>query len=249
MSTKGEYMHPHKLDNLEYTLLEVKSNNGKISTLPIKYNFEAIKGNFYKEIGGRLITMAKRNVAFTSTFELPVRSYSFGIPEKINTAVINDFKSEVYNILGETKNQEVHDGSSIINYLYSKMVNASYPTKGYKNTKKQFGTLISAFGSGVKKDAETVLTNALIRNSANSLIRLKNIQRKMLSIPIDEISIPNNDIGIKDKLFIKNGKFYSIISYEISNGNISVFTNQVDKNLNYINSEKFNYKATDLYSL
>ena len=249
MSTKGEYMHPHKLDNLEYTLLKVKSNNGKISTLPIKYNFEAIKGNFYKEIGGRLITMAKRNVAFTSTFELPVRSYNFGIPEKINAAVINDFKSEVYNILGETKNQEVHDGSSIINYLYSKMVNASYPTKGYKNTKKQFGTLISAFGSGVKKDAETVLTNALIRNSANSLIRLKNIQRKMLSIPIDEISIPNNDIGIKDKLFIKNGKFYSIISYEISNGNISVFTNQVDKNLNYINSEKFNYKATDLYSL
>ena len=32
------------------------------------------------------------------------------------------------------------------------MINASYPGKGYRNTKKQFGTLVTPFGAIVKKD-------------------------------------------------------------------------------------------------
>ena len=55
VSGKGEYMHPAK---------------------GIKYRGDSEKINweeYAKEMSGRLISMAKRNVMFTATIEVPVR--------------------------------------------------------------------------------------------------------------------------------------------------------------------------------
>ncbi|MFK5284044.1 hypothetical protein ACI3PL_31145, partial [Lacticaseibacillus paracasei] len=77
-------------------------------------------------------------------------------------------KAQVYNIAGKTNDQDIHDGGSMIDAVYSMMVDASYPGKGYEGTKKQFATFISPFGVTIKKDAESVITNSKIRNSNNS---------------------------------------------------------------------------------
>jgi hypothetical protein len=145
-------------------------------------------------------------------------------------AVIEDLTAQMYNIAGQTKNnQEVHDGSSTINYVYSKLVENSYPGKSYKGTKKQFGTFITDYSCVVKKDAETVVTNDIIRNSNHSEISYKNKQYQMFSaFNLDGLRTtpltPNNlfvmDSGINKQItsyLIKDNKIYIIYNNDLLN--------------------------------
>lgn len=138
----------------------------------------------------RLSSMAKRNVTNTASIEVPVRKSVKGISENVIIAAIEDHRDNIYTTSGHMKHgnrsQDVHDGASYIDAVYSRMLDASFPGKGYSGTKKQFGTLITPNGVTIKKDAESVITNARIRNSLNSSISLLNMKRRMLSIPINE---------------------------------------------------------------
>jgi hypothetical protein len=192
ISAKGEYMHPHKNNELSY-----RGDKTEV-------NFD----DFSKEMSGRLSSMGKRNVLFTATIDTPVRKTRYGIPEKVNLAVIKDHVSTLHNYSGEIKKQEVHDGSSIIDATYSRMVDSSYPGKGYSGTKKQFATFVTPYGVVVKKDAETVLTNNKILTSRDSEISFLHKKQQMLS---KSISV-NKDIVLNynDKFFIENGNKYRL---------------------------------------
>lgn len=134
ISFKGEYMHPAK--KIDYRL------NRKV-------NDDVYLDDLVHEASERLKVMAKRNVVFTSTFELPARNKKEGVPNNLNIAVINDYTGRLQNLSMDGSRdtdfdheQDLHDGSSIINYAFAKMIEASYPGKGYTGTKKQFGTFV-----------------------------------------------------------------------------------------------------------
>jgi hypothetical protein len=141
LTVKMEYMHPAKKivyrgDSLEVDV-EALDNENRI----------------------RIPQMSKRNVSFTATYEIPTKHTREGAPDKVNIAVIEDYSSPLYNLSGVTTNAKVHDGSSYISYVYSRMIESSYPGKSYKGTKKRIGTFIKESSSALKKDAETVITN------------------------------------------------------------------------------------------
>jgi hypothetical protein len=204
-------MHPHKIKKLEY-------RNDK----------DFIKEEFYKEISGRLPNMAKRNVSFTATFEKPVKKSRYGVTTHINTAVIEDSTDELFNISGKTTNQDLHDGSSIINYAYSKMIENSYPGKGYVGTKKQIATFVTEFGSSLKKDAETVITNDKIRNSRKSKIKFKLKQKQSLSIDLPKIAYFKKKKLNNNNIFYELGNYYKIESYTIENNIMTLVLSRYD---------------------
>lgn len=161
----------------------------------------------------RLSAMSKRNVLFTATIDVPVRQSQYGIPENINIAAIEDYKVYLANIADDKKGQDAHDGSSFINYAYSRMVDASYPLKGYKGTKKQFGTFISDYGVLIKKDAENVITNKKIINSSTAELNLRYKQEQMLGINFLETDIENFKFDEKfnnQYFFNEGGVIYKI---------------------------------------
>ena len=198
MTGKGEYMHPAK----------GLSNRSADADLDMTA--------YMTESSERLKTMGKRNVMYTSTVEIPTRKTRFGVPEDINIAVVNDATASLFNISGQTKNQDIHDGSSFINTLYSKMVDASFPGKGYKGTKKPFGTFITDYGVVIKKDAEFELTNDRMRNSKYSSIKLQNKQKQMLSIDVGSIEM-DVQMDLDDQYYYKNGEHYRIDTLTIKN--------------------------------
>jgi len=204
ISAKGEYMHPHKDGELTY-----RGDNNKV-------DFDS----FSKELSGRLSSMGKRNVLFTATIDSPVRKSRYGIPENVNLAVIEDFTASLHVPSGLIKKQEVHDGSSIIDAVYSRMIDASYPGKGYHDTKKQFATFITEHSAVVKKDAETVLTNSRIIDSQSAEISMLDKKEQMLSNPISV----NKDIVInyKDKYYIENGMKYRLDRLTLSGNNFKI---------------------------
>lgn len=206
ISTKGEYMHPHK--------------NGTEKRGATSHFNDSHWDSYMKEQEGRLVSMSKRNVVNTSTYEAPVRDSLLGIPLKLNMAAIEDFQTSPYSINGEKKynfendsvdgKMDAHDGSSFLDAVYSKMVDASYPGRGYSGTKKQFGTIITDHGVIVKKDAESELNNKRIRNSSNSTIPLINMKKKMLSMSTNDLKLNYTekfnkefylyDVGVKKEI-------------------------------------------------
>ncbi len=205
LSAKGEYMHPHKGDKKGVVY---RGSNPKV-------DFNA----YNLERSLRLAAMSKRNVLFTATIDVPVRQSQYGIPENINIAAIEDYKVYLANIADDKKGQDVHDGSSFINYAYSRMVDASYPLKGYKGTKKQFGTFVSDYGVLIKKDAENVITNKKIINSSAAELNLRYKQEQMLGIEFLESDIENFKFDEKfnnQYFFNEGGVNYKINSLQLT---------------------------------
>lgn len=211
ISAKGEYMHPHK--------------NKLLTTRSGKFD-EKYWDEYSKEMSGRLSSMAKRNVLFTATIEVPVRKSKLGVPENVNMATIEDHTDQLYNINGQEHKQDAHDGSSLINYLYSKMIDNSYPSKGYSGTKKQFGTMITEFGVTIKKDAESVITNDKIRNSTESAIKYIDKQKQMLDLPIGDIKF-NYTGNFKDEFAYNHlGENYRIDTLSITDNSYKMRVSQ-----------------------
>lgn len=203
ISTKGEYMHPHKVRGMQYDE---------------KLDWD----NHLIQMAGRLSSMAKRNVSNTSTIETPVRKSKGGIPDRLNLATISDYEADIYLVSNHNKRgQEVHDGSSFIDDTYARMLDASFPGKGYSGTRKQFGTLVLPNSVTIKKDAESVITNDKIRNSLNSPIKFLNKKKQMLNMPIDNITYHKK--AYVDFIKIVDGKQRYISEIEI-NGNTAVVT-------------------------
>ena len=212
ISTKGEYMHPHK-------------NGSVIRTGNFNDDYWA---KYLKDSAGRLVSMSKRNVANTSTYEIPIRNSKKGLTPKLNIAAIQDHSSGPYSINGNKKykvtekgikyGQDSHDGSSLLDYTYAKMLDESYPGKGYSGTRKQFGTIITKNGVTIKKDAEFVITNQKILESSNSEIPLLNIKKQMLSIPINDVYLDFNK-DYFDYFYKLGNKVIQISNVYLSNVN------------------------------
>lgn len=219
MTSKGEYMHPHK-------------NNSTLRSGEFNGDYWA---KYSLEMSGRLDSMAKRNVIFTASIESPVRNSKYGTTEKVNIAAIQDSKAQVYTSSGHKKyDQDAYDGSSYIEDLHSRMLSASFPGKGYGGTMKQFGTMITPYSVTLKKDAETVLTNDRVRNSHSSTNSLLNKKKQMLSIPLNDI-IFNDDVLRFEDLYINHlGKQYQIYRVELTNesgqNKLKLFNSLVEDN-------------------
>lgn len=221
LTGKGEYMHPHKLKgDLAY--------RGDLNGFKDKKNKDWYWLELEKEMSGRLSSMAKRNVMYTATIEVPVRQSRYGIPENINHATIEDHKTQVYNLVGNSKEQEAHDGSSFMNYVYSLMLDKSFPGKGYSGTKKQFGTFITEYGATIKKDAESVISNNKILDSANSEIKYFQKQRKSLSIPIGNINFEFTRSFNNEYFFYKNGERFKINKLIIKDNTYSMVVSKFE---------------------
>lgn len=224
ITAKGEYMHPHKIKDLNYR----------------QGNFDqAYWADYFKEGSGRLVSMGKRNVLFTAVIETPTRHSKGGVPDQINIAAIKDFKADLHTTSGYIKNgQDVHDGSSFIDDTYSRMLSASFPGKGYKGTMKQFGTLITRNGVTIKKDAESVITNDRLRNSLNSQIKLLNKKQQMLGIPLNDIDLKYSKTFTNEFFFNNKGQIYRISNIEL-NGNQAIIGLQLKNGEN-----SWNYQET-----
>lgn len=188
-TVKQEYMHPAKKSFREKKYSEINDND--------------LLNNMFDEASVRLAMQAKRNVGLTGTTQIPVKESKGGVPNKLNIAIIEDFNDLLYNYTGDLNNFDIHDGASLIPYAYSKMLDESYPGKGYDGLKKELGTLIDGFGSSLKKDAESIIDNARILDSQNSTIKLIDKQRQIYSMPITlskslKVNLGNNNIFFKD---------------------------------------------------
>lgn len=224
-------MHPHKIQGFDF-----RGDNEVI-------DFDA----YSKEMSGRLSSMAKRNVIFTSTFEAPVRQSELGIPDQINHAVIEDSSAYLFNISGDIKkNQDAFDGSSFMEATYSMMLDKSYPQKGYEGTKKQFGTLITPHGVTIKKDAESVITNDKILKSKNSKVSFLNKKKQMLSQDISDVMMDLN-LEFADGEFNYNylGKIHSIYNFKINGNSYELWT----RNENGIAQPVIKGRLTTLFDL
>lgn len=211
MSIKPEYIHPPKS-------LEDRSKNTTI---------DDFLNSFSKESGLRLIGMAKRNVSITGSTELPTRGNRVGTTDNVNVAVIDDHKANIPLVSGKNVKQALHDGSTLLTYSYSKMIDHSYQGKGMEGAKKQLATFVTEFGSALKKDAESDITNASIRASNRSEIRLRDKQFQAHSIPI---FIDNFDSGLirTNNTFFKDGDYYAINSYTIKDNEVSYYMSKYD---------------------
>ena len=247
LTVKPEFMHPHKNKDLKF-----RGDNPNV-------DFKEA----YLEISGRIPNMSKRNVSFTATYENSVKGAAYSPPVDINIACIDDVNSQTYNYSGATHNQDIHDGSSLIAYAYSRMIEDSYPGKSYEGTKKRIATYLTEFGSALKKDAETVLTNDKIRNSNKSNIKFKIKQKQMLSSVkmsfIEEFT--QSKLPANNAIFYKNGKYYKINSYQIMHEegstqnllsmNLTVY-NPIEKKFEFLaNEDPFgkNIKINTLYDI
>jgi len=225
LTVKPEFVHPYKSRAVK--LLNARVNAKQLEDAT-HLDFDA----FLKESSARIPNMSKRNVSFTATYENPVRESDQGVPSDVNVAVIKDASSSVYNPSGQTHNQDIHDGASFMSDTYSRMIEASYPGKGYEGTKKRIATFITEYGSALKKDAETVITNERIRGSIKSDIKLKTKQRQMLgTIPIPNIGSFVRDNLPSSSIYYKNGFYYQINKYSITN------------NVLHLNTSKYNVET------
>ncbi len=233
LTVKPEYMHPAKK---MYRAEKVDPSN-----------HPAFLEAFNSESGIRLSGMAKRNVSFTGTTELPTRNGQYSVPTHVNVAVINDYTDEVYNIAGDRKGQDIHDGSSWLNYVYAKMIEHSYQGKGYSGTKKQLGTFITEFGSALKKDAEHIITNAKIRDSKDSEIKFLNKQKQIFNLPIEIDQFDSGTLTLNNKFFA-DGKYNAITSYTIKDNLMTLNLSQYNKaSDSWIKAESKTVKLNTLF--
>lgn len=212
MTVKPEYMHPAKKSKYR------AAKNVDIDTFLEEFNVES---------GMRLSMMAKRNVSYTGTTELPSRNARYGITDDVNVAVINDTQDELYNIDGDTDNVKVHDGATYLTYSYSKMIEHSFQGKGYTGTKKQLATFVTEFGSALKKDAEGTLTNNKIRSSKRSPINFRHKQEQTHSLPIVIDEFESGTVAGNNKFFA-DGAYFAINSYSIKNNVLSMVVSKYD---------------------
>jgi len=222
---KGEYMHPHKNNELSSERVfidpDILSKKDKKSV-----DNSSQWESFFTEMDGRLSSMGKRNVIYTATMDMPIKESSIGVPLHVNMAVIEDFKDHLYNIKGDTNNQEVHDGSSYINYVYSKMIENSYQSKDYSGTKKQFATFITDSGVTIKKDAESVINNDRIRKSARSSISFLNMQKKMFDVNVSVLQVEGSDPKKLNEIYKSDKVYY----YESVEGLVKINGFSIERN-------------------
>lgn len=229
-----EYLPTRFFDYLDIALEDLKMGNTafnnstlqQIASKDFAVNFsDSYWQGYMDEVSNRLTAMSKRNVTNTSTFETAVKRSLLGSNPNVNIAIVDDFVTNPYSITGEKQYeantnddgdldvkmfQDAHDGYSFLNSVYSKLVDAAYPGKGYEGTKKRFGTLVFDNAVAVKKDSEGEITNERIRMSTNSEIDFRSMQKKMLGVSLEGMDLNYYRKFGGDFYFDHLGEFYKI---------------------------------------
>lgn len=151
-----------------------------------------------EEFSRRYIAMTKRTVGIQATMH-PYRLGLYnGVSYYDKIAFVFDPKMDLYNQLGNTKDQEITDGSSFSNYLSTILKNNSLMDQGGQVHHKSIGMMVDP-ESGcfmLMKHADHTMTNERIRNSKYAPYNLKKVVQKMLDMPFNqEIDITKNFDG------------------------------------------------------
>lgn len=190
LTTKHEYQHPHKLNKINYDVMD-----------------------FEKELTGRSISMTKRMVIRPGTMEFYMQGLDNGIPNKIKLAVVKDLKAISYNFTGNMKEHESWDGSLSSNPFLSFLLKNSLPNKGLSDVQKAIGHDARATHSTFLKCALFTYTNEMIRKSIGSPINLDRMMKSMNNIPIEfDIDMSKNILGnfLDLDQLVPEGIYYSL---------------------------------------
>lgn len=170
-------------------------------------------------VASRWIAQVKRMVIYGATYHGYAQGEKYGVPEEINMAVINDFGANVYNIIGQSSENDSMDGSGYTSpYLsrmqYVSLMDAAIPSHNktiYSDINARYGT------PKLLKWAEYEITNALRRQKGD--IRLENIFKKMHNISFNTFEYEQDfdDLYYFDE---NTGSYYQIKHISIdANGN------------------------------
>ena len=131
----------------------------------------------------RWLASNKRNVAATSTVHVFQNKQLNGVPSVYNLAIIEDFKSDLYNVMGDLYlgGHKPFDGGTIDNIWIAYLENNSLCGESVGDIKKPFGTFYDEkyAAGGIVKTAGFPPTNVNMRRSASWV----SIQRNMSQRP------------------------------------------------------------------
>ena len=172
-------VHPllTKLNRLDYLCTQQYT----VSTVGSHYvhKGKSVPGNIIAEEAQRWLASNKRNVAATSTVHLFQKNQLDGVPSVYNVAIIEDIKTDLYNIMGELylEGHKPLDGGMVDNIWISYLENSSLCGESVGTDKKPFGTFYDEryAAGGIVKTAGFPPTNARMRRSKSWV----NLQRNM----------------------------------------------------------------------
>lgn len=172
-------VHPllAKLNRLDYLCTQQYT----VSTVGSHYvhKGKSVPGSIIAEEAQRWLASNKRNVAATSTVHLFQKNQLDGVPSTYNVSIIEDIKTDLYNIMGELylEGHKPLDGGMFDNIWISYLENNSLCGESVGTDKKPFGTFYDEryAAGGIVKTAGFPPTNARMRRSKSWV----NLQRNM----------------------------------------------------------------------
>lgn len=186
-----------------YKIYSAMSNLGRYAFIDLmskSYYLDPAKGkinNAYEEISKRIDSMAKRMVLYPATIQAFQQGRLDGVSNEVKVAVIEDPSEKVWNMQGDTHNQDIFDGSGFLSPFESMMEDNSVPGHGIKGTKKTLGTSTRGHNSVLFKWAGFPITNEKMRNSISGKYNLANLFYKMHNEQFNQdIDITKNYVGL-----------------------------------------------------
>lgn len=186
-----------------YKIYSAMSNLGRYAFIDLmskSYYLDPAKGkinNAYEEISKRIDSMAKRMVLYPATIQAFQQGRLDGVSNEVKVAVIEDPSEKVWNMQGDTHNQDIFDGSGFLSPFESMMEDNSVPGHGIKGTKKTLGTSTRGHNSALFKWAGFPITNEKMRNSISGKYNLANLFYKMHNEQFNQdIDITKNYVGL-----------------------------------------------------
>ena len=176
-------VHPMltKLNRLDYLCTQQYT----VATVGSHYVHKGFgsQGSVIAEEAQRWLASNKRNVAATSTVHVFQNKQLNGVPSTYNVAIIEDIKSDLYNVMGDLylEGHKPLDGGMFDNIWISYLENNSLCGESVGSDKKPFGTFYDEryAAGGIVKTAGFPPTNVRMRRSKSWV----NLQRNMSQRP------------------------------------------------------------------
>ena len=174
------------------------------------------------DLSARYVTSTKRNNSAVATVTPFVTDQKETVPKVGKLAIVNDSKRRLFNFIGHTHNQDVHDGSLFISPIVSNWMRQSILNKELKGTMKVIGF--------VKKEATLTQFKCAAFTPTNAKLKFyhdneNGVDMRHLVIDSMRVSIPT----ITDESFIK--QFNAICTPNF---------------YRYIDGKKYNYNGLSL---
>lgn len=185
------YFWMHNILTTNYNLAVAGGIHGhelkRINRMDVKGMSKEYNDGLFEEavISARTTASDKRNVFYQATRHEYEQDVVEGIPLHVRTAVINDTKGFLYNLIGETENFANMDGSAL---MTAKAMIMGDNSLGQVSTRSFTHKLIHHrydpryLVAELEKYAVFGITNEMIRKSVGSKIKAKEVLQKMEDI-------------------------------------------------------------------